>query len=107
MREEGERGKGGISSAPLCDWKFNRGSEIEGEREGKREREMGGRERQRRGRGEEERSKRHRDLIAVQLSAKASGREQCSLRHSQRGREGGRAMERRRESIYLGGLSEA
>lgn len=29
MREEEERGKGGISSAPLCDWKFNRGREIE------------------------------------------------------------------------------
>ena len=54
MREEGERGKGGISSAPLCDWKFNRGSEIEGEGEGRRERWMGGRERERgreRGRG--------------------------------------------------------
>ena len=65
------------------------------------------------GRGEEERGKRHRDLIAVQLSAKASGREQCSLRHSERGRGGAKEsmkegeMERRRESIYLRGLSEA
>lgn len=54
---------------------------------------------ERRGRGEEERGKRHRDLIAVQLSAKASGREQCSLRHSQSGRAGvgKRAREGRRE----------
>lgn len=36
---EGEGGKGGISSAPLCDWKFNRGREIEREREGRRGRE--------------------------------------------------------------------
>lgn len=82
---------------------------------------MGGREResQRRGRVEEERGKRHRDLIAVQLSVKASGREQCSLRHSPRGRVGARErvregrkarereMEGKRECIYLGGLSEA
>lgn len=49
---------------------------------------MGGREREpvEGGRVEEERGKRHRDLIAVQLSAKASGREQCSLRHLQTGR---------------------
>lgn len=53
------------------------------------------RESQRRGRVEEERGKRHRDLIAVQLSVKASGREQCSLRHSPRGRVG--ATERVRE----------
>lgn len=72
---------------------------------------------ERRGRGEEERGKRHRDLIAVQLSAKSSGREQCSLRHSQRGRGGvgkrvregrrERDGEGERECIYLGGLSEA
>lgn len=109
MREEGERGKGGISSAPLCDWKFNRGSEIEGEREGRRERGrwVGGRERerQRRGRGEEERGKRHRDLIAVQLSAKASGCEQCSLRHSRRGRSGVRGGDRwKGERVYILGV---
>ena len=56
MREEGERGKGGISSAPLCDWKFNRGSEIEGEREGRRERWMDGRGEERE-RGERERER--------------------------------------------------
>lgn len=78
-----------------------------GEREERRER-----ERQRRGRGEEERGKRHRDLIAVQLSAKASGREQCSLRHSQRGRGGARERERVRvgerwrggERVYILGV---
>lgn len=37
-----EKKRGGISSAPLCDWKFNRGTEIEGERKGRRERWMGG-----------------------------------------------------------------
>lgn len=113
--KKAKEGKGGISSAPLCDWKFNRGVEIEGEREGRRERWTGERESEAaegRGRGEEERGKRHRDLIAVQLSAKASGCEQCSLRHSQRGRGGvgkrvrqGRKGERGRECIYLGGLN--
>lgn len=44
-REGTEKKRGGISSAPLCDWKFNRGTEIEGERKGRRERWMGGGER--------------------------------------------------------------
>lgn len=50
----GKREKGGISSALLCDWKFNGGVEIEGEREGRRERWKGESEREvadRRGRG--------------------------------------------------------
>lgn len=44
-RERTEKKRGGISSAPLCDWKFNRGTEIEGERKGRRERWKGGGER--------------------------------------------------------------
>lgn len=66
------------------------------------------RERQKGGRGEEERGKRHRDLIAVRLSAKASGCEQCSLQHSWRGRGGAKERVRRvhdeEESLYILGV---
>lgn len=71
-----------------------------GGREVARRRAAGVAEGERRRGREREGGKRHRDLIAVELSAKASGREQCSPRHSQ-GREGGG------QCIYLGGLSEA
>lgn len=69
---------------------------------GRRRRAAGVAEGERRRGREREGGKRHRDLIAVELSAKASGREQCSPRHSQ-GREGGGGG----QCIYLGGLSEA
>lgn len=41
------------------------------------------------GEREREGGKKHRDLIAVELSAKASGREQCSPRRSKGGAGGG------------------
>lgn len=45
MRDGGKKEKRGISSAPLCDWKFNRRAEIEG-KSGK-EREVEGEEKER------------------------------------------------------------
>lgn len=111
-RERGEReeeGKGGISSAPLCDWKFNRGSEIDGE---------GGRGRWVWGGGDRERE-REREREAWGGGRGEEGTETsllCSFRQKlvvvnnahygiQRGRGG--AREREGESTYLRGLSEA
>lgn len=112
-RERGEggskRGKGRISSAPLCDWKFNRGRKRRERARGR----MGGREREKerekeRGRGEEERGKKkkaQRPHCCVQPSAKASGRGD-NARYGAR-RAGGEGGGREGERTYLGGLSEA
>lgn len=82
-REQGQRETAGKKDYPLhhsvTGNLIERGGEVEG---------AGERQRRRGGGREEERGKRHRDLIAVRLSAELGGCEQCSLRHSLRGRGG-------------------
>ncbi|KAJ0060242.1 hypothetical protein NL108_004104 [Boleophthalmus pectinirostris] len=82
-RSEGRRigGKEGISSAPLCDWKFNRGTGRDRATE-----EGGGGERERR-RGKKAQRP---HCCAALKKKKTSGGEQCSLQHPRSGREGGR-----------------